>query len=172
MGMGLGSLILGTVVKRVMDILVWATTFRILSIVFFAVFFLGSFHISSPKAEKVVTGKGGTKNYSFFEMLKTMDFWMIFLWDNCILRWIGDSLQCRLYGRRGGSYKGHITLDGGHGLRWKWGGETYLWCHCIIYPFICVMLGMALLAFLPVGILREGEVNRVVANWKLGNREG
>ncbi len=39
MGMGLGSLILGTVVKRIIDVLVWVMTFRILAVVFFLVFY-------------------------------------------------------------------------------------------------------------------------------------
>ncbi|HKM39869.1 MAG TPA: MFS transporter, partial [bacterium] len=79
MGMGLGSLILGTVVNRVMEVLMWATTFRILAVVFFLVFVLGSFNLSSPKKQEQAA-TGGREDYSLPEMLKTRDFWLIFIW--------------------------------------------------------------------------------------------
>lgn len=82
MGMGLGSLVLGIVAKRIMDILLWPSTFRILAIVFFIVFIFGSFFIKNPEGNaKQETEVGKTKQYTLPEMLKTKDFWMIFIWS-------------------------------------------------------------------------------------------
>ncbi len=82
MGMGLGSLILGIIVNKAIDLLKWHRAFKILSIVFFAVFLIGSFLIKKPEAEsKPVKIRKDIKDYTLSEMLKTKDFWMLFIWS-------------------------------------------------------------------------------------------
>jgi len=82
MGMGLGSLILGIIVNKAIDLLKWRVAFKILSIVFFVVFLTGSFLIKNPVAKKKSAEiKKIIKNYTLFEMLKTSDFWMLFIWS-------------------------------------------------------------------------------------------
>ena len=82
MGMGLGSLILGIVVKRIMDVFIWPATFRILAIVFFIVFLFGSIFIKNPELlEKNLSGSKNSKDLPLSDMLKSMDFWMLFLWS-------------------------------------------------------------------------------------------
>ncbi len=82
MGMGLGSLVLGIVVRRVMDILIWPATFKILALVFFVLFFTGSFFVSGPKTGTTATiSKKSEKDYTLYEMLKTKDFWAVFIWS-------------------------------------------------------------------------------------------
>lgn len=82
MGMGLGSLILGVAVKEVMDILVWHVTFRLLAVVFFVLFLIGSVFIKNPvNVSKVVTENNNTKDLPLFETLKNKEFWMIFIWS-------------------------------------------------------------------------------------------
>lgn len=82
MGMGLGSLLLGAVVKKVMDILIWPATFKILSIVFFSIFLLASFFIVNPK-EEVATfeNKVNQKDSPLIHTLRTKDFWAVFIWS-------------------------------------------------------------------------------------------
>ncbi|NLP18061.1 MAG: OFA family MFS transporter [Firmicutes bacterium] len=86
MGMGLGSLLLGTVVRRMMDILIWQTTFKILAVIFFLLFGLAAFSIINPGAAKGDSEKrapetpGTSRDYPLLEMLRTQDFWMLFLW--------------------------------------------------------------------------------------------
>lgn len=81
MGMGLGGLILGTLVKNLMDILVWTITFKILAFVFFGIFLLGSFLLKAPETGRTGSNKAYIgKQYTLIEMLKTKNFWMIFIW--------------------------------------------------------------------------------------------
>ncbi|HHV39290.1 MAG TPA: OFA family MFS transporter [Tepidimicrobium sp.] len=82
MGMGLGSLLLGTVVKKVMDILIWVTTFKMLAIVFFLVFLLGAPNIKYPRVEKDADkGIESSNDYHLSKVLKMRDFWMLFIWS-------------------------------------------------------------------------------------------
>ncbi len=82
MGMGLGSLILGIAVKRIMDVLTWFSTFRILAIVFFALFLLGSMFIKNPEsAEKGAVELKKSKDLPLSGVIKSKNFWMIFLWS-------------------------------------------------------------------------------------------
>lgn len=82
MGMGLGSLILGIGVKGIMDILIWSAVFKILAIVFFVLFLVGSFLVKNPKTlGKTVIGNNSANDLTLFEMLKNKDFWMVFFWS-------------------------------------------------------------------------------------------
>lgn len=86
MGMGLGSLLLGTVVRRLMDLLIWRTTFKMLALLFFLLFSLGSLSIINPPTTNKIRGKKeqGAMNakgdYPLGEMIMTRDFWLLFLW--------------------------------------------------------------------------------------------
>ena len=82
MGMGLGSLILGIVVKRIMDIYTWPSAFRILSATFFILFFAGSFFVKNPVAAgQIVKERDSVGDLPLLEMLKNKDFWSIFIWS-------------------------------------------------------------------------------------------
>ncbi len=85
MGMGLGSLILGIAVKRIMDALVWVRTFKLLAITFFVIFAIGSFMLMDPEIEGGSTSRGtNQRNYKLLQMLKTVDFWMLFGWATIV----------------------------------------------------------------------------------------
>ena len=82
MGMGLGSLILGIVVKRIMDIYTWPSAFRILSATFFILFFAGSFFVKNPVAAgQIVKERDSVGDLPLLEMLKNKDYWSIFIWS-------------------------------------------------------------------------------------------
>ncbi|NLN47876.1 MAG: OFA family MFS transporter [Clostridiales bacterium] len=82
MGMGLGSLILGIMVKRIMDIYTWPSAFRILSATFFILFFAGSFFVKNPEAAgQTVKERDSVGDLPLLEMLKNKDYWSIFIWS-------------------------------------------------------------------------------------------
>ena len=80
MGMGLGSLVLGTVVNRVIESLGWAVTFRSLAALFFLIFLAGSLNLPGVTGQSKAPSDRGKVEYTLQEMLRTPVFWMVFLW--------------------------------------------------------------------------------------------
>lgn len=79
MGMGLGSLVLGSLVRSVMNRLGWSASFVVLGVVFFGLFSLGGWFLQTPeKAIDDATVQGD--RYTPIQMIKTLRFWSIFLW--------------------------------------------------------------------------------------------
>lgn len=82
MGMGLGSLLLGSLAERLIGNLGLKTSFRILALVFFLIFMTLSRLLILPEYKPRLSSS--TKNMDLASMLRTKNFWLIFIWSTLI----------------------------------------------------------------------------------------
>ena len=121
MGLGIGGMLLGSQVTRIINAMGWRSTFMLLGGVFSVIIAIGAFIIANPPKDYSVatlpkntsSGRSGLELTSS-QMLKRPSFWLCFLWATILsasgLAVIGHASPCAI--EAGATAAGAVTAVG------------------------------------------------------------